>query len=534
MTSIRLLGTSLPGDGAGQFSAQYTHDAHGNMTAMPHLSSIGWDFKDQKREVDLGGGGTVYFTYDVAGQRVRKVWEHSGIIEERIYLGAFEIYRRTENSSVVLERETLHVMDDTRRIAMAETKTVDTSDPNLVVTPRIRYQLGNHLGSAMLELDETGLVISYEEYHPYGTTAYHAVASGVEVSAKRYRYTGKEKDEETGLYYHGARYYAPWLGRWTSVDPMGLPHTSAYVYGDSNPITKNDPTGLQAASGADDIVYQGNVTIDGVEYRQYSTFAGDFVWQEPVILEAPTPSSPEVSKPEGRPASATPEQSEKKEVEIEPKEQLEEFEVETEEGEEHSGLVRGMLGFAYGVGQAWFPGGVFIPSASPNDRTFEFWRGAGQFTAGAVELFSGFGLIGGGGAAAGGGLIAAVPTGGAGLVLTAGGAATVTVGLAAVAQGSAGILAGIKTMADSISLSTRSGSSDDGYRGERRSTKGKTFRGGGKRTRDNWHGFDREKDFVKWWHRQGKEEFGGNDIDNAAQAREIYEYWVNIGRPVPK
>ncbi|UQA61432.1 SpvB/TcaC N-terminal domain-containing protein [Polyangium aurulentum] len=243
----RLLRTSLPGDADGDFSAKYGHDAHGNMTSMPHLPSIGWDFKDEKREVDKGGGGKVYFTYDAAGQRVRKVWEHNGIAEERIYLGGFEIYRRSEAGSLVLERETLHVMDGAQRIALAETKTVDASVPNLVVSSRVRYQLGNHLGSAALELDETGLVISYEEYHPFGTTAFHAAASGVEVSAKRYRYTGKERDEETGLYYHGARYYAPWLGRWTSADPAGVVDgPNLYAYGRNSPLRFVDPDGRQA------------------------------------------------------------------------------------------------------------------------------------------------------------------------------------------------------------------------------------------------------------------------------------------------
>src|SRR5262249_52959788 len=77
--SNRLMGTSLPGDDGGTFSARYTHDTHGNMTSMPHLGSIGWDDRDQMVRADKGGGGTVYFTYDAAGQRVRKVWEHSGL-----------------------------------------------------------------------------------------------------------------------------------------------------------------------------------------------------------------------------------------------------------------------------------------------------------------------------------------------------------------------------------------------------------------------------------------------------------------------
>ncbi|XXT18155.1 SpvB/TcaC N-terminal domain-containing protein [Sorangium sp. So ce429] len=247
VTSNRLTSTSLPGDPAnGPYSVTYAHDAHGNMTAMPHIAQLTWDENDQVRSTDLGGGGVVYYTYDAAGQRVRKVWEHSGLVEERIYLGGYEVYRRRNSSGLLLERQTLHVMDGARRVATVETKTVDTSGP-FTVTPRVRYQLDNHLGSASLEVDGAGLVIGYEEYHPYGTTAYWSARSAVEVSQRRYRYTGKEKDEETGLYYHGARYYAPWLGRWTSADPAGMVDgPNLYTYVQLNPIRLRDPSGRES------------------------------------------------------------------------------------------------------------------------------------------------------------------------------------------------------------------------------------------------------------------------------------------------
>src|SRR5204862_6761405 len=122
--------------------------------------------------------------------------------------------------TATLERETLHVMDDKKRITLVETKTIDQGAQVQSQKSLTRYQRDNHLGSACLELDEIGAVISYEEYYPYGSTSYQAVRSGVEVSQKRYRYTGKERDEETGLYYHGARYYAAWVGRWVSPDPI--------------------------------------------------------------------------------------------------------------------------------------------------------------------------------------------------------------------------------------------------------------------------------------------------------------------------
>jgi RHS repeat-associated protein len=64
---------------------------------------------------------------------------------------------------------------------------------------------------------------------------------------KRYRYTGKERDEESGLYYHGVRHYAPWLGRWTSCDPAGLVDgQNIYSYAKGNPIQFTDPMGTQS------------------------------------------------------------------------------------------------------------------------------------------------------------------------------------------------------------------------------------------------------------------------------------------------
>src|SRR5262249_50193449 len=143
------------------------------MTAINSMKMT-WDFEDQLRQVDLGGGGAAYYVYDAGGQRVRKIIEtqNGARQEERIYLGGFEIYREFEGDgdAVKLKRESLHIMDDGQRIALVETRT-QGDEPDIPVR-LIRYQLGNHLGSAGMELDENGALISYEEYHPYGTTAF--------------------------------------------------------------------------------------------------------------------------------------------------------------------------------------------------------------------------------------------------------------------------------------------------------------------------------------------------------------------------
>ena len=114
----------------------------------------------------------------------------------------------------------------------------------------VRYQYDNHLGSVCLELDGNGEIISYEEYHPFGTTSYRSGRSEIEVSLKRYKYCGKEKDEETGLYYYGARYYAPWICRFISVDPLQheQPQLSPYHYCSNNPINRIDPNGMSDES----------------------------------------------------------------------------------------------------------------------------------------------------------------------------------------------------------------------------------------------------------------------------------------------
>lgn len=254
--SNRLTSTRL-GSGA---ALPYAHDAHGNMIAMPHLTLMAWDHRDElcassRQAVNAGTPETTHYRYDGGGDRVRVVTDPQAAADatplpmrERLTVGALDVHREyaADGETVVLERQTVHVMDGDRRIALVETRTVG-DDPG--ARRLVRYQLDNHLGSVGLELDGSGRIISYEEYYPHGATAFQAVASQTQ-APKRFRYCGKERDEETGLARHGARYYAPWLGRWTSADPAGLRDgPNLYRYTSGNPISFQDPDGREEKVG---------------------------------------------------------------------------------------------------------------------------------------------------------------------------------------------------------------------------------------------------------------------------------------------
>jgi RHS repeat-associated protein len=248
--SNRLL-RSWTGDGR-RNAVDVRYDSHGSMLNLantPEAYGLRWDYRDMIHRVNLGGGGQAFYTYDAGKQRSRKRIEHNGNrVEERLYLGGMEVYRRWLNGSLVEEIETHHLFAGKQRLLIVEDVQL-TDNPNLTAGVLHRYQYGNHLGSVSLELtgDEDPQVISYEEYHPYGTTAYRARNAALRATAKRYRYTGMERDEETGLSYHTARYYLPWLGRWGSCDPIGIQEVvNIYIYSCDTCIVRKDSNGLQS------------------------------------------------------------------------------------------------------------------------------------------------------------------------------------------------------------------------------------------------------------------------------------------------
>lgn len=303
----RLLVTS---NSSGTLTNTYDHDAHGSLVRMPHLSLMASDFRDQlhatSRQVVSDGGvpETTWYVYDSGGLRVRKVTDRqtaSGQAStrkaQRIYIASFEVYRDYDalDGAVQLERETLHLSDKKKQIALVETRT-QGNDPFLQQV--VRHQLDNHLGSSIIEVDDRARLISYEEYTPYGNTSRQA-ARGQLDTPKRYRYTGKEHDDETGFQYNGARYYLLWLGRWASADPTGLQDgTNLYSYSTNNPLVFKDPSGTQSTPAEEfpkNPVHNQTFTFKGTSW-QFRYDANKKDWFVPGSLQEVVVSA---KKPEG-------------------------------------------------------------------------------------------------------------------------------------------------------------------------------------------------------------------------------------------
>ena len=86
-----------------------------------------------------------------------------------------------------------------------------------------------------------GRTIQTTQYGPFGKEV-----DGAGASCSVLKYTGRERDAETGLYYYRARYYDPELGRFLTEDPLGFQAgVNFYAYVNNNPINANDPFGLR-------------------------------------------------------------------------------------------------------------------------------------------------------------------------------------------------------------------------------------------------------------------------------------------------
>ncbi|WP_238785161.1 RHS repeat-associated core domain-containing protein [Pseudomonas sp. R84] len=227
-----------PGDAEPVFDDLF--DRHGNQQAVQPGQPITWNARNEVQKVTLIAranerSDAEHYDYS-QGTRVLKHYETFTASTEHFqqvrYLPGLEI--RTRDNG-----EELHVIN----IGNAHCLHWVAKKPEGIDNDQLRYSLEDHLGSCVMELDQQAQVISQEGYYPFGETAWMACRNEVEVSYRFIRYSGKEMDI-SGLYYYGARYYAPWLQRWISADPAGdVDGLNLYGFVGNNPVLHVDQTG---------------------------------------------------------------------------------------------------------------------------------------------------------------------------------------------------------------------------------------------------------------------------------------------------
>ena len=155
-------------------------------------------------------------------------------------------YNGTDNDNYA-DGEGFCCNDGSMEAAMARTKaqarTVARSfkDPDNYENLQFFYH-PDHLGSSSFITNLDGEVVQHIEYVPFGEVF---IEERNNVWNTPYLFNAKEFDEETGMYYYGARYYDPRLSLWMSTDPKqeNYPGIITYCYSVNNPIIVKDPSG---------------------------------------------------------------------------------------------------------------------------------------------------------------------------------------------------------------------------------------------------------------------------------------------------
>jgi len=178
------------------------------------------------------------------------VRKQGGQVEVTHYIDGMFEHHRWGGQSQAGKNNHVHVMDDTQRIALVRLGPAHPDDRG----PAAQFHLGDHLGSSNVVVDSDGALVNREEFTPYGETSFGSYAR------KRYRFTGMERDEESGLILCGARYLAPFAARWISCDPAGpIDGSNLYLYSRCNSLTFVDLSGLDSQKATGETVGVDNM-----------------------------------------------------------------------------------------------------------------------------------------------------------------------------------------------------------------------------------------------------------------------------------
>lgn len=266
-------------------STSYQWDANGNMV-KDGGAVLTWDEENRLKEVNKSAYG-VCFLYDAGGERFYK---NSGPKQIMLVNGWYYMNLPLYDDPVLYtspylvatpDGYTKHYFVESERFASrigdgtitglnthaaaasalsAKQAKVNNSAPDSIMPNSFVYlrslpfnwsshhttywQHSDHLGSASWVTDTNGTAYQHLQYMPWGEPLLDQRKSGYTYNS-RYTFSGKERDEETGYSYFGARYYNSDISIWLSVDPLAdkYPGVSPYVYCANNPVRLVDPDG---------------------------------------------------------------------------------------------------------------------------------------------------------------------------------------------------------------------------------------------------------------------------------------------------
>ncbi|HET6843359.1 MAG TPA: RHS repeat-associated core domain-containing protein [Candidatus Angelobacter sp.] len=207
----------------------YSYDAAGNMT---HDLTSGSNYTYDQENRITGAAGYTY-TYDVDGNRVEKSNGTTGTLYWYMTPGI------VAESDLAGNLQSEYVFFNGQRVARRD-----------LSSGTVAYYFSDHLNTASVITDATGNIKSESDYYPWGGELQFANSD-----SNHYKFTGKERDSETGLDYFGARYYGNTLGRFITPDwaakATAVPYTdfadpqslNLYTYVRNIPTSKADPDG---------------------------------------------------------------------------------------------------------------------------------------------------------------------------------------------------------------------------------------------------------------------------------------------------
>ena len=230
---------------AGTPPIDYGYDSNANITTENTWTYI-YDLSNQLIRVLSGGNQVAEYTFNGAGQRIKKVTQ----TETRIF--HYDLWD--------------HIIAETNQNGQMLAEYVYLGNQLLtMIKPgeAVYYYHNDHLGTPQVLTDASGSVVWKTVYTPFG----EAVVSIASVE-NPFRFPGQYYDRETGLHYNYFRYYDPTTGRYVTPDPIGLEGgINLFVYTFNNPVNLIDPDG-KAASVVAKIIAE----MIGVAYATWEGF----------------------------------------------------------------------------------------------------------------------------------------------------------------------------------------------------------------------------------------------------------------------